>query len=496
MKRASGTGGAFPSAEQEQKKGSVTLVGAGCGRGLMTLAGLEEIRAAEVIFYDDLLDPAVLSERQPSCRLIYVGKRYEKHSRKQAEINDLLIREAEAGHRVVRLKGGDSFVFGRGGEEVLALQQAGIPYQVLPGISAGIAVPEHLGIPVTHRGLAQSVTFITGHSASDLEENFQALAALQGTLVFFMGLNAAGQIAEKLIRCGKDPMTPASILSCGYRPGERRIDGVLRDLGEMAAGAETPALLLIGNVAELHMEPSMDLPLTGRSVTVTGSASFVGKMEQKLLALGAYVQSVPSIEIQPDRSAVPGDFSPYSWLAFTSSNGIRIFFETLREQGTDLRSLMGLKFACIGSGTAEQLKQHGFSADFVPSDYTAACMGQELGDRLGPEDHVLILRAENGSPLLTEALTARQVRFTDCKIYHTEALAAEEILHRCSGKTEYLVFGSSMGAKAFLAAGPIPAGTKIICIGEQTARALDGYEVMIPGKHTAEAIAELILQQE
>lgn len=477
-----------------EKTGSVTLLGAGCGRGLLTCMGLKALQEAEVIVYDDLLDPALLEERSPSCELVYVGKRFERHSKKQEAISAILVEKAKEGKRVVRLKGGDSFVFGRGGEEVLALQEAQVPYRLIPGISSGIAVPENLGIPVTHRGVAQSVTMITGHSASETQENFEALAGLQGTLVFFMGLNSAEGIANRLMQYGKDPKTPAAILSCGFRANEKRTDCTLETLAEAAKTAETPALLLIGHVADLHMESTFDLPLKGVSVTVTGTRAFADKLEAELAAAGAFVEKCPTIRIKPDADRIPVDFMPYSWIVFTSSNGITTFFDTLKDRKTDLRKLAHLKFACIGTGTGTTLEKYGFYADFVPSDYTAQCMGRELPEVLQAEDRVLILRAENGSRQLNAGLDAASVSYEDRKIYHSAEMAADEVINQASYPADYIVFGSSMGAKAYLKHHTLAEKTKVVCIGEQTAEALQGYSVLMPQVHTAEHIVEVIME--
>ena len=239
--------------ENNKKYGSVILVGAGCGRGLITLRGLEELRRADAVVYDDLIDDGLLSEARSGAELIYVGKRLGKHSMAQDDINRILISCAKRYARTVRLKGGDSFVFGRGGEEVIALRKAGVPYALVPGVSSSIAVPETLGIPVTHRKVARSFTVITGHTADGTGENYEALAKLDGTLIFLMGLRSADTIAANLIRCGKDPGTPAAILSNGFSANETRIDATLGTLGEMAKKAETPAILVVGPTADMHL---------------------------------------------------------------------------------------------------------------------------------------------------------------------------------------------------------------------------------------------------
>lgn len=532
-----------------KKLGTVTLLGAGCGKGLITVEGMKALKAAEVVVYDDLIDTDLLLELSPECEKIYVGKRFAKHSEKQEKIQEVLIEKAKEGKRVVRLKGGDSFVFGRGGEEMEALIGADIPARVIPGISSGIAVPEHLGIPVTHRGVAQTVTFITGHVASENHIDYQVLAKLGGTLVFFMGLHHAEEIAKRLMEGGKSPSTPAAILSDGYGAGEEKKVGTLETLGELAKTAKTPALILVGEVAAYDFSSTMRGPLTGTSVTVTGTAYFAQKLGSLLEEQGAYVVRKPGIRIVPAEENYPENYKEYDWVAFTSANGVRGFFDHLKKTGTDLRNIMHLRFACIGSGSAEMLKCFGFTADYVPEDYTAKALGQGLGRILGTpskktlsaEDSVadqfaieegkklLILRADNGSKLLNVELEQAGVLYEDRKIYTTEAIS-DQIESQRNQKTDYMVFASANGARIHLKkmadAGenlkdyfqekymqeerlqkeplqeePLQEAAKIVCIGEATAQALGEFGinlekagVIFPESHTAEAIVEAIVK--
>lgn len=520
--------------------GSVTLVGAGCGRGLITLKGFKILQQAEVLVYDDLLDPELLRAAPKDCEILYVGKRFGRHSSRQEEINALLIEKAREGKRVVRLKGGDSFVFGRGGEEILALQKAEIPYAVVPGVSSAIAVPENCGIPVTHRQAARSFTVITGHTAAPGQqsdavrmgsaareaesdgsaaweaesdgkavqtstaaigksnsrkiatgkgnaaisedlfgdppgtwegENYEALAKLRGTLVFLMGMHAIPQITAGLIHCGKDPKTPAAVLSQGFTANQTRYDGTLKTIAEIARRehAGTPGILLIGPTAGYHMEGTFRRPLEDVRVTVTGTEAFTAKLESKLELLGADVTRIPCLAIVPRPDRVPDSFKAYQWIAFTSTNGVRLFFDTLRERGTDLRGICHLKFAVIGAGTADALAKYGFRADFVPSMYTSEVFGRELAQAVQDADQreykkresrgerncsqnagdlpdystdleessqgkssanlagkVLILRAQEGAAALTEELEKAQISFDDVKIYGTSVHSAIE----------------------------------------------------------------------
>ena len=475
------------------KSGSVTLVGAGPYKDLITLAGLKAIKSGEVIIYDDLIDPETVAFAPKDAELIYVGKRFSEHSLSQEEIQSLLIEKAREGRNVVRLKGGDGYVFGRGGEEMIALKNAGIHAEIIPGITTGVAVPEHLGIPVTHRGMSQSVTFITGHSAGDLTENYEALAHLDGTLIFFMGIHNAPEIASRLMEHGKSADTPAAILCNGYRSNEKKITGRLGDIEELVKNAKTPALLLVGPVAELDLRSAAAKPLQGVSVTVTGTESFAAKMSDKLTALGAYVRTIPGIEIRVNENALPDDFSGYAWIAFTSSNGIRAFFDLMKEKGRDIRSIAHLKFACIGAGTKDSLLEYGIRADLVPADYTAECLGRELPIHMEKGEKLLILRAANGSKLLNAELDRAGITYTDIALYESAEIR-RHIENKQEAATDYIVFGSALGAKSYLKDHSIPKGCKAVCIGEATAKALEGCDFLLPKEHTAEAIAERIVE--
>lgn len=517
------------------EKGQVILVGAGCGRDLCTLAGLQAVREADVVVYDDLLDPVLLSEMAPAARALYVGKRSGQHSMPQEEINALLVHEAEKGQRVVRLKGGDSFVFGRGGEEIQALQAAGIPYALIPGVSSAVAVPEHLGLPVTHRGLARSFTVVTGHTKDDSTESWEALAKLEGTLVFLMGVHRLTEICQTLIAHGRAKDTPASILFRGYGEDEERVDGTLETLPAEAAGKlRTPGIIVVGETAALHFEGTLRLegtlrqlsekkPLAGKRIRITGSEGFTALCRERLLREGAMVDTVESIRIVPTPDVIPGaaELAGFDWLLFTSRNGIRIFFEALSRRRQDLRCLAGLRIACIGSGTAEELASHGIFADFVPTEFTALALGRELPRQLHGGERLLILRAENGSRMLNEALTEAGADFEDRAVYQTEeagpaseaetaqAAAGANVFGpevpapgresglRDAAAPDYLVFASAGGVEAYLRQHSIPAETLPVCIGEYTAERLTAHgfhRYLTARPHSAEGIADCILR--
>jgi len=479
--------------------GSVTLVGAGCNYDLITLKGLRKIQNADVLVYDDLIDPDILNEKSENCELIYVGKRSGKHMETQEEIQKILIHQAKCNKKVVRLKGGDSFVFGRGGEEALALLANDIPFEVVPGVSSGIAVPENLGIPVTHRGVSGSVTFVTGHRAENLSENYEVLSKLDGTIVIFMGLSEIGKIGTKLIENGMNPDTPTAILCEGFRSGQKRIDGFLRELSEMAVEAKTPALVVIGKTAAMDLRcPGFpeQYPLSGIRITVTGTEKFTEKLASLLREKGAYVIRRVSISTKYIKNSIPKSFDKYTWLAFTSSNGVQIFFENLLDTEIDLRQIMHLKFACIGDGTAQTLRNYGFAADFVPSAFTAGCLGRELSELLKEDDRLLILRAQNGSDELTQELENANISFDNFALYST-CETSNLIENQDKSESDYVVFASAMGAAAYLKNYTLANEEQIVCIGEQTARVIRKQypekELIIPTNHTAKAIVEVIV---
>ena len=527
-----------PEQTENINKGKVVLVGAGCGKGLLTVQGLEAVQRADVVVYDALLDEDILWETKPDCERLYVGKRSGHHSISQNEINRILVQKAKENKSVVRLKGGDSFVFGRGGEEMLYLQKERIPCEVIPGVSSAIAVPEHFGIPVTHRGVAQSFSVITGHEAGENRENYSALAKLNGTLVFLMGLSRVEEIAGELIDNGKSADTPAVVLSRGYSSEEARFDGTLGTIAKIAKEAKAPAILLVGETAGMRLTEKPGLPLSGATVTATGTVSFTRRLEEVLSALGAFVRRVPHLAIVPQTGQIPDDFADYDWLVFTSANGVDVFFWYLRTAGKDLRKLFHLKFACIGDGTRRKLWDYGIMADFVPKSFTAQELGRSLPMQMEKGERVLILRAENGSPQLTEELDAAGVRYEDRKLYRTKAIQSnvsagntaiceepdgnrgasvneeQGLPFRC--ETDYLVFASAEGVRTFFENGGTVCEATIVCIGELTAAALreidkeagkpieqpskgyggwvSGKKVLIAHTHTVEGIAEIILE--
>ncbi len=448
----------------------MTLVGAGCGPDLITVLGLRALQNADVILYDDLLDAPLLDD--PSLRdipTVYVGKRSGEHSAAQEEINEKLIALAKEGNRVVRLKGGDSFVFGRGGEEILALQEAGIPVDVIPGVSSAIAVPEHLGVPVTHRGAAQSFTVVTGHSAYGTTENYEALAKLEGTLVFLMGLRSLDTICGELLSHGKAPETPACVLSRGYREDERRIDGTLATIAGLAKDAQTPGILVVGTTAGMHLQS------IAPSVSVVGTQDFCDRFRAKCPGAVAY----PILRLLPKDDPLP-DLAEYEWLCFMSASALQFFFDKVN----DLRALGHCKLACVGTATEEALEKRGFHSDFVPSKFDRATLKQEL-----PGHGKALLIGAAG----TVGAAAAEDRFHALGLY--ESACSEEPV---SVHTKYLVFASGNGVRGFYEHGGTLNGAVPVCIGTSTAKALAPWDdrAYIAREHTIEGILAEIARLE
>ncbi len=378
--------------------GIVYLVGAGPGDpGLLTVRAVELIADADVILYDRLIPAESLRHARQDAELIYVGKQGDGPQFPQEETHRLLVEHARAGRRVVRLKGGDPFVFGRGGEEALVLREAGIAYEVVPGITAGVAAPAYAGIPVTHRELASGVAFVTGHEDPAKPEtalDWPALALFPGTLVFYMGVRALPRIVEQLTANGREQDEPVAVVERGTLPGQRTLVATLADVAQRAKdeGIRAPAITLVGPVAALH-EPLAWLerrPCHGRTIAVTRARAQASALARRLRDLGADVVEAPTIRIEPLPAEAP-DLSPYDLVAVTSPNGAELFMALLR----DARELAGITVAAIGPGTARVLRERGVEPDVVPERAVAEGLVEALRDV--PVTRALIARAAEGA---------------------------------------------------------------------------------------------------
>lgn len=471
----------------------VILVGAGCKDGLITVRGLEALKKADAVVYDNLVSPSLLSECKKDCKLIYVGKRKGIHSKTQDEINRILCDCGTEYPLTVRLKGGDSFVFSRGGEELLALEKERIACEAVPGVTSAVAIPELFGLPVTHRGLSQSFTVVTASSADEKEENYKALAALDGTLAFLMGLSKLHEICRKLRENGKDKDTPVSVLCGGFERQHERFDGTLETIEENAKNAFSPAVIVVGKTASLDLREREKKQLSGVSVAVTGTDSFTRKLREKLTEKGAECNRYAYLSVKSQSEKIPERFDGYSCLVFTSANGVEIFFDELKRRKTDYRTLFGLRFAVIGAGTAEKLMSYGFWADFMPDVYSADELGKLLSKELRPGGKVLIVRAQDGSTELTKRLDEGKISYTDCPIYKTEI--NKDVLSLVKGNETYTVFASAKSVTAFFENGGALKHSKAVCIGEKTAARFGEYctlPCLTAKAYTAEGIMEII----
>lgn len=482
--------------------GHVWLVGAGPGDpGLLTLAGAEALRRAEVVLYDALASPALLDLCDPAARLIAVGKRAGDHTASQDEITALLVRHGSAGRRVVRLKGGDPFVFGRGGEEALALAAAGIPYTVIPGVTSAVAVPAYAGIPVTHRGMATNFAVVTGREGAGVEADWDALARVD-TLVILMGAAGLPEITARLIAAGRDPSTPAASISNGTMPAQRVVVATLATIAAeaAAAGLPTPLITVIGQVAALAGEIGWYAPgpLAGTTVVVTRARAQASQLRTMLEALGASVIEAPVLRVQfRDEDLVTDErvASRWDWIAFTSQNGVDAFFAALRRAGRDARALGTTRVAAVGDATAAALERHGIVADFTPSRATGECLARELPRVSGAR--VLLPQGSLTEDRLANGLRARGAHIEAVVVYQTHPMPLDDQLRERVARADAITFASASSAR-FLADAlgelrPRPA-TRLVAIGEQSAAAVQAAfgrvdarasEASLPGLVTA-----------
>lgn len=478
---------------------TVYLVGAGPGDpGLVTARALELIARADVIIHDRLIPPGVLSGARPEAEIIDVGKRGGGESADQAEINRLLV---EHGLRtVVRLKGGDPFLFGRGGEEAEVLAAAGIPFEVVPGVTAGIAAPAYAGIPVTHRDLASAVAFVTGHedpAKRDTALNWEALAAFPGTLVIYMGVARLSQIAERLITAGRDPAQPAAVIERGTFPDQRVLEGRLDTIGGL--GARAPAIALIGPVARVREVAAWfeHRPLAGIVVAVTRARAQASELAARLGALGAAVIEAPAIRIVARDFELPA-LDRYDLLCLTSPNGVRILFERLAAQRLDARSLAGTTVAAIGPGTAAALRERGVIADVVPERFVAEGLVEALSGR--SVSRALVARAAQARDVLPDALSAGGAEVDVLELYDTRAERLSSDQLEAVRRSDYVTFTSSSTVRFLLEAldgAEALAGARLLSIGPVTSQSLreNGLRVDVESeRHDLDGLVAALVQ--
>ena len=477
--------------------GSVFLVGAGCGgRDLLTLRGLWALERCQAVVYDDLTDRALLDLAPEGAERLWMGKRSGRPSAAQEDICAALIRLAREGKTVVRLKGGDPFVFGRGGEEMAALREAGVPCEEIPGIPSAIAIPAAAGIPVTYRRLSRSVHIVTAHTESGgLPEDFDRLAGLEGTLVFLMGLGRLPEISRRLIAAGKDPETPAAVLSGGNAPHPADVRGSLRRLPALAreAGVRPPAVIVVGAVAALSLTAAR--PLTGLRVGLTGTPPMQEKLSALLREQGARAFCAQAMAVTLLPLALEGLLEGRPWLVFTSGRGVDRFFQALRDQERDVRALAGCRFAAVGAATEAALWARSIRADLRPNVSTTAALGEALVRRVPEEEPVCLLRSAQADGALAERLRRAGLRVRDLRIYDVRP-CREGRAERAAetAEADYLVFSSAGGVRAFLEEfGQLPPQAVCVAIGAVTAAALEGRAVLTAPETSAEGILKAIL---
>ena len=487
--------------------GRVYLVGAGPGDpGLLTTRALELIAAADVILYDRLIPGAALDGARPDAELQFVGKEGGGESVPQERTEALMVARAREGNSVVRLKGGDPLVFGRGGEEALALRAAGISYEVVPGVTAGVAAAAYAGIPVTHRGLSSAVALITGtagdHDGGEADLDWQALAAFPGTLVLYMGVRGFPRIAKSLIAAGRPASEPAAVVERGTLPGQRTVTGTLETIPEAALREEirAPSIIIVGAVAALAEQLSWlgEKVLDGRTVAVTRARAQASILSRRLEALGAQVVQAPVIRVR----ALPGpplDPAPYDLVCLSSPNGVAALFARLAAGGRDARALAGARVAAIGPGTASALAERGIAADIVPERFVAEGLVEALAD--APVSRALVARASQARDVLPDTLRERGVEVDVLALYETIAEPLSAPALAAALQADYITFTSSSTVRFFLQAvqGSPPEfsrATRIVSIGPVTSETLreNGLEPHVEAdRHDIEGLIDALV---
>jgi uroporphyrinogen III methyltransferase/synthase len=491
--------------------GRVYLVGAGPGDpGLMSVRSLELIAIADAVFYDRLIPPGALAGARPDAELVYVGKQPGVPSVPQEEIGERLIEAARGGKSVVRLKGGDPFVFGRGGEEGEALREAGVEFEVVPGITAGVAATAYAGIPVTHRNDASAVAFVTGHEDPEKAESaleWKALARFPGTLVFYMGVQRLADNAAALIEAGRDPQEPAAAIERGTMAGQRTVEASLGTIAEAVERerVNAPALIVVGQVARRREQLGWleRRPLHGRRVVVTRARAQASGLARTLRELGADVVELPAIRIEPRiesqevRDAMVR-LRDYSLVCLTSPNGVRLLFEAMQETGQDARALAGATVAAIGPGTARTLAEHGIVPDMVPEHFVAEALVEALVDVEVEGKQVLIARAAEARDVLPDALRERGAEVDVVPLYETVREQPEESEVERAQEADYVTFTSSSTVTNLIEAlgDGFPNSARVVSIGpvtSETARAA-GLEVAVEAeRHDVDGLLDALL---
>jgi uroporphyrinogen III methyltransferase/synthase len=479
---------------------TVYLVGAGPGDpGLITVRGLELVRRAEVLVFDRLIGDELLDEAPAGCVLIDASKRPDHHTMTQEEIDACLVEHGSAGRLVVRLKGGDPFVFGRGGEEALALSAAGVPFEVVPGITSAIAAPAYAGIPVTHRNVSAQLAIVTGHERPGKETSeidWDVLARFRGTLVFLMGVGRLAEIAGALIENGKDAATPAAVVQSGTLPAQHTVSGPLGEIAAIAqqAGIRAPAVTVVGQVAGLRagIAWAEARPLHGRTIAVTRARAQSSVLVARLRELGARVVEAPTIRIETiEGPQLRG--ADYDLVCVTSPNAPRLLLDRL---GGDARSLAGVRVAAIGPGTAAALRACGIVADLVSERFVGEGLVEALGDVA--DARVLVARAEEARDVLPDGLRAAGATVSVVPLYRTLREAPRDIAAVLAADVVAFSAASTVRNLAAALDGHDAAGVRAVSIGPVTSEAVreHGFELVAEaGQHDLDGLVDVIVER-
>ena len=475
----------------------VYLVGAGPGDpGLITVKGKECIETADVIIYDYLASPALLNDARKNAELIYVGKKGGDHTLSQDGINALIVEKARAGFKVCRLKGGDPFIFGRGGEEAEVLKAQGIPFEIVPGVTSAIAAAAYAGIPLTHRKLTATLAFVTGHEDPHKEESnvdWESLGCGIGTLVFFMGVKNLPDITQKLIAHGKSPDTPVALIRWGTTPGQQTVIGTLDDIATRVkkAGLKAPAIIVVGEVVRLREKLKWfeNRPLLGKRIVVTRAREQASDLVKRLAELGAECLQYPTINVIPASDVKPLDdaidrLSTYDWIVFTSVNGVKFFFERLFELDQDVRALNSLQTAAIGPVTSQRLREFGLKSDIIPQNYRAEAVVEAFRKEKLEGKKVLLPRAAEARPVLPVELRKMGAAVDEVTTYLTEKVVerADFLIEQLTAKRiDLITFTSSSTARNF----------KALLPPDDFKNLLDGVTIASIGPITTDTATEL-----
>jgi uroporphyrinogen III methyltransferase/synthase len=481
---------------------TVYLVGAGPGDpGLLTVRGAELLGRADVVVFDRLASPALLALAPDGAELIAAGKSPGDVDLTQDQTNRLLVEQGRTAGCVVRLKGGDPFVFGRGGEEAEALAAAGIPFEVVPGITSAIGAAAYAGIPVTHRGVSTHFTVVTGHEdpAKDRTDvDWSALARVGGTLVILMGAGRIGEIARRLVEGGLPPATPVAAVRNGTRPDQHTVRATLATVAD--AGIKAPSAIVVGDVAALDLAWFERRPLFGCTVVVTRAREQASVLSTRLEEFGAEVLELPAIEIVPREFTLP-DLSGFGWLVFTSANGVGAFFDDgLAPAGLDARAVAGLRIAVIGPGTDRALGRRGLRADLVPERFVAESLLDAFPDPAAPGERVLLARADVARDVLPDGLAARGYDVAVLPVYETRPAAPDPglVARVAEGRFDAVTFTSSSTVDNFCAQvdprpDPFP---KVVSIGPVTSATATRHGLHVDAEaddHTIDGLVATLL---